>query len=287
MEQTQNRWVLFFVLLFVALLVLTLGWAGQLEPLEGLLSYLTIPLQRGLGLVSADVNDFLTSARDLRELRQRNAELQRLADSLMIENVRLKETEAENQALRQLLNFTRANPWYEYKAATVAGQVVGYDPNNLLNYFIIDVGSNDGIAHNMPVITDRGLIGRISEVGPVSSKVLLVIDPSSSVNAYVQSSRATGLVRGEIGGGLVMERIAQGEELRVGDIVLTSGLGSNFPDKLVIGQITEVEQRDVALFQQARIRSTVDFSKVKVVLVITNFEPVPDIPPTPTPRTSE
>jgi rod shape-determining protein MreC len=281
MEQTQNRWVLFFILLFFVLLVLALGWAGQLEPLEGLPSYLTTPLQRGLSLISSDVNDSLTSARDLRELRQHNAELQRLADSLMIENVRLKEAESENQTLRQLLNFTRANPWYEYKAATVAGQVIGHDSSNLLYYFIIDVGSNDGIAHNMPVITDRGLVGRISAAGPVSSQVLLVIDPSSSVNAFVQSSRATGLVQGEIGGGLVMKRIAQGEEVRVGDIVLTSGLGSNFPDKLVIGQITEVKQRDVDLFQQARVRSTVDFSKVEVVLVITNFEPVPDVTPTP------
>jgi rod shape-determining protein MreC len=281
MEQTQNRWVLFFILLFLVLLAMTLGWAGQLGSLEGLLSYLTTPLQRGLSLVSRDVNNFLTSGRDLRELRQSNADLQRLADSLMIENVHLKEVESENQALRQLLNFTRANPWNEYKAATVAGQVIGRDPNNLLYYLIIDVGSNDGIAHNMPVITDRGLVGRVSAVGPVSSQVLLIIDPTSSVNAFVQSSRATGLVRGEIGGGLVMERIAQGEKVQVGDIVLTSGLGGNFPDKLVIGQITEVEQHDVDLFQRARIRSTVDFSKVEVVLVITNFKPVPDVTPTP------
>lgn len=260
---------------------MTLGWAGQLGSLEGLLSYLTTPLQRGLSLVSRDVNNFLTSGRDLRELRQSNADLQRLADSLMIENVHLKEVESENQALRQLLNFTRANPWNEYKAATVAGQVIGRDPNNLTYYLIVDVGSNDGIAHNMPVITDRGLVGRVSAVGPVSSQVLLVIDPTSSVNAFVQSSRATGLVRGEIGGGLVMERIAQGEKVNVGDIVLTSGLGGNFPDKLVIGQITEVEQHDADLFQRARIRSTVDFSKVEVVLVITNFKPVPDVTPTP------
>jgi rod shape-determining protein MreC len=283
MEQTQNRWVLFFLLFFV-LLTLALGWAGQLEPLEGLLSYLTTPLQRGLSLVSTDVSDFVNGFQDLQELRQSNAELQRLADSLMIENVRLKEAESENQTLRQLLNFTRANPWYEYKAATVAGQVIGRDPNNLLYYLIIDVGSNDGIAHNMPVITDRGLVGRVSAVGPVSSQVLLIIDPSSSVNAFVQTSRATGLVQGEIGGGLVMERIAQGEEVRIGDIVLTSGLGGNFPDKLVIGQVIEVNQRDVDLFQQAHIRSTIDFSKVEAVLVITNFEPVPDVAPTPTPE---
>lgn len=284
MEHTRDRWVLFSVLLFFVLLILTLGWAGQLETLEGIVSYLTIPLQRGLSLVSSDVDRFISSDRDLRELRRRNTDLQKLADSLMIENVRLKEVESENLALRQLLNFKTANPWYEYKAATVAGQVVGRDPNSLLYYLIVGVGSNDGIARNMPVITERGLVGRVGAVGPGSSQVLLIIDPSSSVNAFVQSSRASGLVRGEIGGGLVMEQIAQGEKVAPGDIVLTSGLGGNFPDKLVIGQVVEVEQHDVELFQLAHIRATVDFSKVEVVLVITNFKPVPDVTPTPEPE---
>jgi rod shape-determining protein MreC len=93
------------------------------------------------------------------------------------------------------------------------------------------------------------------------------------VNARVQNSRVTGIVRGNIDGGLVMERIPQGETVSPGDIVLTSGLGGNFPGKLVIGQITEVSRRDSDMFQSARVRPTVDFGKLEEVLVIVAFTP--------------
>jgi len=105
------------------------------------------------------------------------------------------------------------------------------------------------------------------------AEVLLLIDPSSAVNARVQNSRITGIVRGSIDGGLVMERLPQGEKVSPGDIVLTSGMGGQFPDKLVVGQITEVLQRDLDMFQSARIRPTVDFGKLETVLVITAFTP--------------
>jgi len=138
----------------------------------------------------------------------------------------------------------------------------------------VDVGARDGIAKNMPVMTERGLVGRVTAVGPNSAQVLLLIDPASAVNALIQNSRATGMVRGNIDGTLLMERIPQSEKLNSGDIVLTSGLGGNFPDKLVIGQITEVLQRDQDMFQTARVRPTVDFGKLETMLIITSFKPV-------------
>jgi rod shape-determining protein MreC len=102
----------------------------------------------------------------------------------------------------------------------------------------------------------------------------MLIDPASSVNAVIQNSQATGVVRGNINGTLQMERIPPGEMVNPGDIVLTSGLGGNFPDKLVIGQVTEVTQRDQDMFQTAQIRPTVDFGKLEIMLIITSFEPI-------------
>jgi rod shape-determining protein MreC len=218
-----------------------------------------------------DISDVVRSARDLRDLRQRNAELQAEVNRLSVENARLTEVERENQRLRQLLNFTRSNPWYDYKAAAVVGHKIGEDTSNLLFSIFIDVGARNGVAVDMPVITDRGLVGRIVAVGPNVAEVLLLIDPASAVNARGQNSRVTGIVRGNLEGGLVMERIPQGETISPGDIVLTSGLGGNFPDKLVIGQVTEVLQRDSDMFQSARIRPTVDFGKLEEVMVIVTF----------------
>ena len=71
-----------------------------------------------------------------------------------------------------------------------------------------------------------------------------------------------------------MRYIAQGEEVQAGDIVLTSGLGGNYPKRLVIGQVTTVHQRDIDLFQEAEVRPTVNFGRLEVVMVITDFTPI-------------
>ncbi len=255
------------------LLGLALGQLGYLQPVRNATRALLAPFQAGLTHFGSDVSDLLRSARDLRDLRQSNAQLQAEVNRLSVENARLTDVERENESLRQLLNFTRNNPWYDYKAAAVVGHKIGEDTSNLLFSIFIDVGARDGVAVDMPVITDRGLVGRVVAVGPNVAEVLPLIDPASAVNARVSTSRVPGIVRGNIDGGLVMERIPQGETVSPGDIVLTSGLGGNFPDKLVIGQVTEVFQRDLDMFQSARVRSTVDFGKLETVLVITTFTP--------------
>jgi rod shape-determining protein MreC len=152
--------------------------------------------------------------------------------------------------------------------------MIGRDPSNLQRYITIDVGQREGVSHNMPVVTTRGLVGRIAQVGDGWSRVLLITDVTSSVNALTQSSRANGLVQGQADGSLVMRAIPQGDVVSVGDTVFTSGLGGNFPRQILIGQIIEVERRDYELYQTAVVRPTVDFDHLEVVLVVTDFEPV-------------
>ncbi len=268
-----SRSTIIIILIALSLAGVALDQNDDLQPLEDLALSVMVPIQEKLISVADGISDFVQTTQEVRELRRRNEELQALADSLMIENVRLKEVEAENETLRRLLKFAEANPTHSYKAAEVKGRVIGRDPSNFLSYLIIDLGSEQGIERGMPVVTERGLVGRITDVGSNWAKVMLIIDPSSSVNALVQSSRATGVVEGQIGEGLVMRYIPQGETVNVNDIVLTSGLGGNFPSKLIIGQVTSVYQRDIEMFQEARVRPTVDFSKLEFVLVITNFLP--------------
>jgi rod shape-determining protein MreC len=273
MKRLQNR-PLLFILLLLAIAGLVLHETDNTQAVENLILGPASPLQNELSSLAQDLSDLVQTFRDLRELRRRNEELQSLADSLMVENVRLRELESENETLRQLLQFTQANPTLSYRAAEVVGHIIGQDPSNLLRYIIIDVGTGDGIAKGMPVVTDRGLVGRIVEVSSRSSKALLITDVSSSVNAIIQSSRATGVVEGKADGGLVMKYIPQQVTINVGDIILTSGLGATFPKRLVIGQVTAVHKRDIEMFQQAEIKPTVDFERLEIVLVITNFEPI-------------
>lgn len=258
------------LLILFALTGFLLHRAGLLQPIEGLLSGLVAPLQEGVSLATGQLGELAQTARDLRDLRQRNEELEAQNANLLLENVRLREIEVEAALLRDLLNFAQANPSFDLQGA----HVIAHDPTNLQRYITLDVGREAGIARNMPVITDRGLVGRIREVGNGWSRVLLIIDRSSSVNALTQSTRASGLVEGQVDGSLEMRSISQGDVVSVGDTVFTSGLGGNFPRQILIGQIIQVERKDYELYQTAVVQPTVDFDHLEVVLVITGFEPI-------------
>ncbi len=276
-ERLQNLMPLLLIVL--ALVGFALHRAGLLQPLEGLLLRLTTPLQGGVSFVTGQFDDLAQTARDLRDLRQRNEELEEQNAGLLLENVRLREIEVEASRLRDLLDFAQANPSFEIQGAHVVGRVVAHDPSNLQRYLTLDVGQEEGIARNMPVVTDRGLVGRISEAGQGWSRVLLIIDPTSTVSALTQSTRASGSIEGQADGSLVMRSIPQADTVSVGDTVFTSGLGGNFPRQILIGQIVEVERRDYELYQSATVQPTVDFDHLEAVLIVTGFEPIEEIEP--------
>jgi rod shape-determining protein MreC len=272
LTRMQRGGTVLFLLLLLSLAVtsLILDRANRLEPVKDLVAQLVVPVQE---VLTSATNRFAEARQyfiDVEACRAKNEELQMHLDQLIIENVRLREAEIENVTLREQLNFKQANPSYELLSA----QVIGRDPTNLAGYLIIDRGSEEGVALGMPVLTHRGLVGRVTETAPHSSKVLLITDPSSSVNALIQDSRATGVVQGNLRQGLLMRYIQQTEEIRTGDLVLTSGLGGNFPTRLIIGQVTEVRKTDVELFQEAVVRPSADFGALEMVMVLTSFEPI-------------
>ena len=240
MAATRNRQLVIGLVLALLLLGFVLDRLGYMTSVRALVQTALTPLEGALTTVAQDVSQRVEDTESIETIRTRNVELEALANRLMVENLRLKELERENDTLRQLLNFTRSNPQFSYQPTTIVGRSVGVDPTNLLYYVYVDVGARDSVARNMPVVTDRGLVGRVTAVGPNSAQVLLLIDPASAVNAIIQNSRATGIVQGNIDGTLTMDRIPPNETVNPGDIVMTSGLGGNFPDKIVIGQVTTI-----------------------------------------------
>jgi rod shape-determining protein MreC len=271
-ERFQNLFPI--LLIVVALIGFVLHRTGLLDPVEGLFLQITAPIEEGMTSVGSRVGELTQTLRDLRDLRQRNEELEAENAALLLEIVRLREVEHEAVLKGELLNFARENPSFQIQGAHVVGRVIGVDPNNLQRSITLDAGTEVGIARNMPVVTERGLVGRISQAGNGWSKVLLIIDGSSSVNAICQSTRAAGLIRGLPDGSLLMEAIPQSDTVSVGDTVLTSGLGGNFPRQIPIGQITSVQRKDNELYQTATVHPTVDFGHLEAVLVITTFKPV-------------
>ncbi|NLS79326.1 MAG: rod shape-determining protein MreC [Chloroflexi bacterium] len=262
----------------IVLLLLSLGLAimlllqqtGHLGPVYDLVGSVVIPAQYAVSRAVNGVAQRFEGLTQMQQLEAQKRELEETVSQLMLKTVELEEAKIELERLREHLGFKEANPEFDMLAA----EVIGYEPTNLVRYLIIDRGEDDGVQEGMPVISSRGLVGRISEVNARWSKVLLLVDASSSVNAMIQRSRATGVVQGHLPSDLTMRFIPQGDPVQEGDIVITSGLGGNLPKNLVIGQITSVRQNDVDMFQEAEIRSAVDFYRLEVVLVIRNFTPI-------------
>jgi len=272
-KDLSSRSIIFATLALIIVVGLVLDELGALVPLEGLFLQLATPIQR---IVDRAVESVIGegSLRDMRTLREENKQLKSLVDQLMVENVRLKEVEAQNEDLRRKLNFAETHPQYTLRAAEVRGRVIAAEPNNFMSVLIIDVGKRTGIRQGMPVITESGVVGHVRAVGPNWARVLLIVDPSSSVAAVLQDSRLQGIISGRLGQDLIMTYIPQEGPISVGEMVLTSGVGGYYPKGLVIGQVIEVMQNDIEPFQQAIVRPAVNFEQIETVLVLTSFEPI-------------
>jgi rod shape-determining protein MreC len=134
----------------------------------------------------------------------------------------------------------------------------------------------------MPVVTAQGLIGRIDAVIADAARVQLITDPASAVNVRLQNSNIQAVMNGSVTGDLSLDLIPQDVNLEEGSVVLTSGLGGGYPPDLIIGQVINVRKREADLFQQAFVQPVVDFTRLEIVLIITNFRPVNVEPLVPT-----
>ena len=262
------------ILTLAALLLMALQLTGQLRPLQSAITLLTSPAQLGATGIATNISNVIDYLAELRNLRQRNAELEQLNSGLVAENFSLHEVEHDNETMRELFKFAKKRPGLELRGAQIVALKIGQESTNFLRSILLDLGQIHGIRVGMPVVTDQGLVGRISEVTSDStSKVLLLTDPTSAVNAVLQSSRVNGVIRGTAQGNLMMDLIPQGVKFSVGEAVLTSGLGGAFPKGIPIGQVVQIIQRDIDFSQQAIVQPTVDFKRLELVAVVTNFDP--------------
>lgn len=260
---------LLLTLIALALLALSLG--GYLQPVESAALRPLSGLQSWVSTRTSAVRDLLTSPSDVAALRARVQELESENAQLQQEIIQLRERVAEAEVLSALVQYARSQPESSYLAA----RVVSRDVSPFLRSIWIQAGSDDGLAHGMPVVTNRGLVGRVVEVFASVSRVQLITDPESTVSVLLQESRANGVLRAQLNGDLRVEMIDQDEEIREDEIVLTSGIGGAFPANIRVGQVTNVRRRDFELFQQAVLAPSVDFTELDLVLVITNFRPLP------------
>ncbi len=256
-----------------AIVLMVLDLAGWLGPTSGLIHTAIRPPALFFTEARRTIGSGIATLRELGELREKNLELQSRVDQLTVENLRLAEVEAENERLRAFLKFAQTNPSFDIRGGQIIARPIGDSASLLTHPIQIDLGTEHGLEQGMPVVTDRGLVGRIARVYPRASDLILITDPRSRVNVMTQASRAQGVLRGRVGQLPIMELIPPEIEISEGEIVITSGLGGHFPKGLVVGQVVEVIRNDNLMFQSAVIRPTVDFDRMELVLVITNFPP--------------
>jgi rod shape-determining protein MreC len=274
---SRNLQTIIFVLIGVGLIALALG--GYLTPLSRIVINPFVSAQTWISERYLAINNLLTAPQDVLRLRQRNVELEAQVSRLQAQIIQLQQSLAETNILSALVDFARANPENQYQAAAV----IARDPSPFLQYVIINRGSDDGLRRGMPVVTQQGLVGRIAAVTAGAARVQMITDPASTVNVRIEPSKAQAVMTGQLSGDIVLDMISQEVVVNPGDLVLTSGLGGGYPPNILIGQVSGIRSRDQDLFQRGTVQTVVDFSRLEIVLVITNFQPIDTGPLVPTP----
>ncbi len=258
--------------------ILVLAFGGYFRAASGPLTDGLVAVQAWFATRTQGISEFLAAPADLVALRTRNAELEAQVSQLQTQVIDLQQRANETEILAALVDFSRANPESSYKAASV----IGRDPSPFLHYVIINRGSNDGIERGMPVVTNEGLAGRIDAVISDAARVQLLTDVGASVNVHLKNANTDAMLAGSVTGDISLDLISQDATVESGDIILTSGLGGGYPPDLIVGQVVNVRKLPAELFQQATVQPAVDFSRLEIVLVITNFRAINTVPLVPT-----
>jgi rod shape-determining protein MreC len=267
--KNKRLWVIVIIIaaLFLAITVSKSGRKG-ITGLENSVITVVKPLQKAVFSGTRGLIEFVETITQIGNLKEENLELKKKLSLLESDIVRLKELELENQRLREMLNFKEQSHLYEMEGA----KVIGRNPGNWFETILIDKGQDSGIAVNMAVVTDKGLVGRVIDTGRNWSKVLLIIDQRSAVSGMVQRTRDNGVIKGQINpidmGNCKMIYLPTDANILPGDLVISSGLGGIFPKGLIIGKIIEIKKEENELLKYAVVRPSVDFQRLEEVFVI-------------------
>jgi len=238
-----------------------IGWT---KPLNVIADYTITPVNSWFAGLGRGGNGFFGTVTKIGQLASQNAGLTAANADLRQRVSQDAELKVENAELRRVLNFSESHNFN-----LVVARVVAYQPDNFRQFLTINRGSRDGVKVGQAVVGEGILVGNISNVTPTSAEVFLVSDPDFRVAALSQESRATGIVSGQLGGGLLLDQVAQSDTISPGDTVITSGLGGEFPPGLIIGTIDSISTAKGAVFQSAKLSNGLTLSRLDLVSVIT------------------
>ncbi|MFA7405720.1 MAG: rod shape-determining protein MreC, partial [Pelobacteraceae bacterium] len=213
--------------------------------------------------ISSFVEDIWDGYIQLVDTHRENLRLREDIRSLNLRVQKENETLLANQRLEKLLDMKKS-----INSPTIAATVIGEDVTSWFRTLVISRGSSSGVREGMAVISADGVVGQTVKVTSSTSRVLLLTDHASGISATIQRSRARGVVKGKGEMLCTLEFTTREEDVKVGDIVITSGIGGIFLKGLPIGEVTMVKRGEYGIFQTVSIRPAVNFPHLEEVLIV-------------------
>lgn len=268
-----RRLLVLVSVLVVCLVLLTLQTRGYGASAGEAVAFVTTPIQTAIAAIPRAAVGLWSVYVDWKGVRAENRRLRDEIRRLRVEALWVTEATEENRRLRRLLELRNRLP-----VATLTGEVIAREWGGWVRSLTIGRGRQDGVTRLMAVITPAGLVGRVVEVRHATAIVQLLTDPASTVGAHVVGTRTAGILEGQARGTMRFKFMARdGAGLKVGDLVVTSGVGGLIPRGLPIGRIQSIDDRGSALFHFAALTPVVDLSRLEDVLVVMNQGGAPDL----------
>jgi len=257
---------LIIIILLSALILISLRVKQRkgVDFLDALFIEFCSPFQRASTFVSKTIRGVFQEYLFLVHVQKENTLLKQKLAELQQENQQMKEMAIANERLQKLLQFRE-----KISSSVIAAEVIGQDPSSWFKSVTINKGERDGVRKGMAVISPEGVIGQILKTAPDYATILLITDYNSAIDSFVRRTRAKAIVEGKGENRCQLKYLLRADEVTVGDIVVTSGLGGNFPKGLMVGEIRRVDKRGHGVFQYAELVPSVDLTKLEEVLVIT------------------
>ncbi len=261
----KHQKIFYTILIILAVLLGTRFLAvGKNKAITNIFSVITRPVGTVFSTMGWWTHQKLSFLTNIGDLKNQNQKLFDENLTLRSQVAQLEEVKKENNIFREQLKLAPRDKYNLLPALIIGRESGGYS-----EIVYINRGLEDGIKNNMAVLVDKGvLIGRVVEVEKHTSKVRLVTDKDSRLNAQIVNSSGKGLIKGQFGTSMIMTMIPQTVKLDKGDTVVTSNLSNYFPEGLLVGYIQEITSSSDQLFQQATIFSPVDFDNLHLVWVL-------------------
>ena len=251
------------LLLLISLLSLSLKRSPILEKVEGMVVSLAAPGLQGLHYVGRTLTEVWEGYFYLVGVQQENAVLRRRLEEYQQKELRYQESLHTLQRLEALLDLKQ-----QVGLPVTGARVIAYDPSLWSRCVLLDQGQDQGVKRGQPVLTASGIVGRIVEVYPHYSKVMLIVDRSSGADAMVQRTRVRGILQGKGANRCSLGYVPKSADVKVGDLVLASGLGGIFPKGQVFGKVSEANKKTPGVFQEIEVTPVVDLSALEEVVVV-------------------